>query len=213
MSLDKRVTSEIKVNGPNRLYVRGSGQYNLDENNELETRVVRIHLLQHLLNIACEGLIDCNEMNTLFGTRFESLADELYEFYRPFIEAGVNIFDHSEYYMRDQIKKYLTRPLVGGGMNATAEESTPGLPEGWWYDFPGYAHKHFNFGHIVVSYDEHLIVNTYEGDAFEHGQDPTNWIYISEAKDYAELFLAYPDEAPEISMACKFIKENCNPQI
>jgi hypothetical protein len=203
----------MKVIRRNTLEIKPGGIYELSGYNETEERIAKLRLLSHFINLAEEHLAESGENNVLFGTRLENLADELFELYKPFIEADVDIFSYANYYDRAQLKRYSERPLVGGGMNASKEESTNGLPEGWWYYGVYCAHKWFSFGNVAVSYDEFLKVNTYEGDGLDRGADPVNWIHIKEQKDYAELFTSYPEDAAEIAMACRFIKETSNPQI
>lgn len=206
MGLETAVLSKITVTGNNRMYIKNCGQYNIGDS-EIETRLAKLYILRHLLDIACECLSESSEMTTLFGTRFETLAEELYSFYKPYIKAGVNIFNYHNYYMRDQLKKYAERPLAGGSMNASLEESTPGLPLGWWHEYEGHAHKWFSDGHIAVYYEDSFIhINTYVLDDMERGLDPINWIHIKEAKDYGELFRIYPDNAAEIAAVCKWVE-------
>jgi hypothetical protein len=88
-------------------------------------------------------------------------------------------------------------------MNASPEESTEGLPEGWWYEWPGQARKMFSFCLVVIDIDECLRVGIYD----KHTDDePTEMIMVTTLGDYREVWRKFPDAAFEIQTTSTFVQ-------
>lgn len=204
--LNELIASTIKVVGKNVVHTRPGGTYDLNENNDIESRVVRLHLLSHFCDLAIEELYNNGETRLLKGGRIEQLADDLFEDFVPFIKEGVNIFEYADYFMREQLLKYAARPVVGCHMNAGETEKTEGLPEGWWYDFPGHAHKYFDFGHVVIDEDECIRVMCYCNDDADL-QRPVIGIDVKERGNYSEVVKRFvrPEAYTEIIIACEYV--------
>jgi hypothetical protein len=204
LDLDKRVTSTIEVVRPNYLDMFPGGWYELGLDNDTEERVVRLHLLQHFISMMMEDICESGENRVIQHVRTEALADDLFELYRPFIEAGCDIFSHAEFYDRKTLDKYKSRPIVNGYMNAGPNDKQAGLPDGWWYEFPGQAQKMFDFGFVVIDEDECVRIGIYEHDTNEQ---PIDMIYITQRGDYRELYKKHLNHASEISTVCDWIYE------
>lgn len=85
--------STIKVTAPNCLHMIPGGQYNLNEDSQVEARVVKLHMLIHHMEMMIEDLCESNENNIKKGKEAEVLADALFKEYRLSIEKGLNVFD------------------------------------------------------------------------------------------------------------------------
>jgi len=191
-----------KVIGNNIIHMVPGGTYNLNENNEIEQRVINLHLLAMFADIATNELCENSEcMKTLFGPRMEQLGEDIFEKLMPFIKEGVDIFNYTEYYNRAKLETYSLRPIMRGYMNATKEETREGLPEGWWYEFPGQCQKAFTQGFVSVDYDNGIQVGLYNNAV---DKDAYEMYYITKRGDYSEIFKRF-DAALEIVQACEFI--------
>jgi hypothetical protein len=191
-----------KVVGKNIIHMVPGGTYNLNDNNEIEQRVVNLHLLAMFADIAANELCENGEcMQTLFGSRMEQLGEDIFEKLMPFIKEGVDIFNYTEYYNRTKLDTYDKRPIVNGYLNATEEETVDGLPNGWWYEFPGQCSKMFKQGFVVVDYDNGVQVGLYSNAV---DKDAYEMYFISKRGDYSEIFKRF-DAALEIVQACEFI--------
>jgi len=202
MGYDKMITASMKVVKPNYIELHPGGWYNLNESNYVEAAVVRLHMLSQFCDMMAEAYAYSGENNVLMGHEVEVVAERLFEEYRPFIEAGCDIFSHSEFYDRKTLDKYKSRPIVNGHMNAGPNDTQDGLPDGWWYEFPGQAQKMFDFGFVVIDEDECVRIGIYE-----HGTDeqPIDMIYINQRGDYRELYKRYINDAAEIATVCDWI--------
>ena len=201
------VSSKVKVYGPNKVEMQPGGCYELGVENDTEERVVRLHLLSHFIDLVIHDICETSENRILKGSRIETLADDLFEDFRSFIEAGFDIFDIPEYYMLEKLNLYKQRPIVGTEWNAGPTETEEGLPPGWWWDHPGHAKKFFDFGMIIIDVDSYPRIVAYKDhDAWESGIF-LNWIEIETEADYSKVFLAYPSVAFEIVQAAKWTLE------
>lgn len=85
--------SVIKVVKPNYLDLRPGGYYNLNEDNQLEARVAKLHILAHHIELMINDLCETSENRIKKGKEAEKLADELFKGYKHGIEKGLNMFD------------------------------------------------------------------------------------------------------------------------
>lgn len=85
--------STIKVVKPNFLDMKPGGWYNLNEDNWLENRIVKLHLLAHHVELMINDLCETSENRIKKGKETERLADELFKEYKRGIEKGLNMFD------------------------------------------------------------------------------------------------------------------------
>jgi hypothetical protein len=202
MGYDKMICASIKVVNPSVVELHPGGTYNLNENNQVETAVVKLHMLAQFCDMMAEAWSYSGENNVLMGEEVEVLADKLFDEYRPFIEAGFNIFGLDEFYNCKQLNKYKRRPIVNGYMNAAPGEEEEGVPAGWWYEFPGQLQKAFDFGLVVVDEDECVRIGVYEKSTDEQ---PIDWIDISQRGNYSQIHRKYPDICTELILACEYI--------
>ena len=216
MSLENMTTSSFKILEPMVFELHPGGLYNLNEDNCVETAIVKLSLLSHFCDLAANSWSYSGENNLMFNKEIEALAEKIFTTYTPFFEAGLDISKYNEYYMPRQLETYLARPIVNGQFNATADESTDGFPEGWWYDFPGIAAKHFTFGKICIDTDEHVRIWLYANND-DDNQNPIDGVDITCDADYGKIFVKWPGSAVEIAAAAKRIweidQDNNNPQI
>jgi hypothetical protein len=203
MGLDKMITATAIVVGKNILELHPGGTYNLNEDNEIERRVVNLHLVSMFADMAAAELCQNGEcMQTLQGPRLEQLGEDIFEAYAPFIRQGINVFGLDSFYERKTLAKYAERIPVNGYLNAGPNERTEGLPEGWWYEFPGQAQKMFACGFLVIDIDECLRVGVYQNNTDEQ---PIDMVYISQRGNYSEVFKKFTGIATEVLEACEFI--------
>ena len=202
MGYDKMITASMKVLKPNFVELHPGGWYNLNENNYVETAVVKLHMLSQFCDMMAEAYANAGENNVLLGHVVEVVAERLFEEYRPFIEAGCDIFSYADFYDRKTLDKYQKRPIVNGQMNMADDEQTPGLPKGWHYEFPGQAQKMFDCGLLVIDHDEHVRIGVYEKSTDDQ---PIDMIYITQRGNYQQVFRQFEGNALEILEACEFI--------
>ena len=202
MGYDKMITASMKVLKPNCVELHPGGVYNLNENNCVETAVVKLHMLSQFCDMMAEAWSYSGENNVLMGEEVETLADKLFNEYKPFIEAGCDIFNHADFYNRKTLDKYKTRPIVNGFMNSSPTEIEEGLPEGWWYEFPGQAQKMFKDGLVVIDFDECIRIYIYENNTDEQPWDTT---LITQRDNYSEVFRKYLGFAEEVMLASEFV--------
>jgi hypothetical protein len=216
MGYESMTTSSIKVVEPMVFDMHPGGRYNLNEDNYVETAVVKLHLLSHFVDMMINSYCCTGENQIILGTETDALANQLFDLYRPLFEAGIDIAKYNEYYDEKQLYKYLKRPIVNGEFNATAEETHEGFPVGWWYDFPGIAHKQFPFGKVCIDVDTEIRVWVY--DAHDECNDNViDGIEIGCDADYGKLFVKWPGAAAELATIAKIMwadnQEYNNPQI
>ena len=203
MGLDKMITASVKVVAKNVLELHPGGTYNLSEDNEIERRVVNLHFVSIFADMAAAELSHNGEcMQTLMGSRLEQLGESIFELYEPFIRAGVDVFRYNEFYNRKALEVYTNRTFVNGHMNPGPNERHPCLPEGWSYEFPGQCQKMFDFGFVVVDYDEWVRIGIYSNSTDDQ---PNDYIYICQVGDYRELYKKHLNHASEIATVCDFI--------
>jgi hypothetical protein len=193
-----------KVVGKNVLHMVPGGTYRLNDNNEIEQRVINLHLLAMFADIAADELCENGEcLQTLFGPRMEQLGEDIFDRLAPYIKAGVDIFSHTEYYNNKKLTLYDKRPIENGYLNATEEETIDGLPNGWWYEFPCQCSKMFKQGLVAVDYggDNGIQVSLYSNAV---DKDTYEIYFISKRGDYSAIFKHF-DAAFEIVQACEFI--------
>ena len=100
MNLNKCVISTITVVKPNYLDMHPGGAYNLNEDNSIELRIVKLHLLKHHIAMMEEDICANGENRIHRHRETEHLADMLFDIYKPCIELGVDIFNaEGEYYL------------------------------------------------------------------------------------------------------------------
>jgi hypothetical protein len=198
------VHQQFKVIGPLKFELKPGGHYYLNEDNYTENRIVKLSLVAHFCELMAASHSVCGENNLVMSMDIEDIASRLFNLYEPFFTAGVNIFEYTEYFLPKTLEKYLKRPVVSGQMNASDDESTEGLPTGWWYDFPGFAHKVFTYGKIVISHDMYPHVCSYAPNDNDN-ENVMVGIEITKPEDYGKLFVEWPDAAAEIAMAIKFV--------
>jgi len=206
MGLESMITSSIKVVGKNIVELHPGGTYNLNELNQVETAVVKLHLLSHFCELMAESWSHSGENNLFYGTAVEELADTVFDQYKKFIEAGLDIFSYDEYYMRKAMLKYDARPIVCGQFNAGPDEKEDGLPEGWYYDWPGHASKNFEAGRFVIDADSCVRIGVYEHNDRDN-ERPIDWIEIIAVDDCAVIYKKYPAIADELIRAVVYVKE------
>lgn len=192
-----------KVIAKNVIELHPGGFYNLNEDNEIERRVVNLHLVSMFTELAANELCENGEcMQTVLGMRLEQLGDDLFDKYAPFIANGVDIFSHQDFQTKEGLAKYSKRTFVNGFMNASPEETHKNLPEGWWYEFPGQCQKMFDFGFIAIDYDECVRIGLYISSEEENLVD----VYlITKRGDYSKIFTRFHDNALELVQVCEFI--------
>ena len=192
-----------KVIAKNVIELRPGGFYNLNEDNEIERRVVNLHLLSMFAELAANELCENGEcMQTVLGMRLEQLGDDLFDKYMPFIANGIDIFSYQDFQTKEGLAKYSKRTFVRGFMNASPEETHKGLPEGWWYEFPGQAQKMFDFGFIAIDHDECIRICLYNDSEIDN---PIDMYLISRRGDYSQIFAHFPTYAIELVQVCEFI--------
>lgn len=99
MGLNKCVTSTITVVKPNLLEMHPGGTYNLNEDNSIELRIVKLHLLKHHIAMMEEDICANGENHIHRHREAEHLADMIFDIYKPCIELGIDIFNaDGEYY-------------------------------------------------------------------------------------------------------------------
>lgn len=205
---NQKTESKINVLKPNYLKMTPGGLYDLNEANYCERAVVKIHLLQQLLEIASERICCNGEIDGMvLDTEITALADKAFELYAPFIQDGVDIFEYSDYTDPKTLERYLKRPRVLGQMNAGPDEGVEGIPAGWWFDFPGFANKTFDIGQMVVDMDGEYRFWVYAPGTWEDGQDPIDTVEIQDEHELDKLRDKWPALADELTQIFFFIKK------
>ena len=203
--LYKMITASVAVTGKNVVHFTPGGTYNLNENNEIEQRIVHLRLLGIFAELAEAELSYNGEcMSVGFGPQMERLGEEIFERYQSFIETGYNIFEHANFYERSALVNYMQRPIVNNYMNAGPGDRTPGLPDGWWTEFPGQCQKMFNEYFVVVDYDECVQIGIFEN---KHTEVPCDMVFISTPGDFREIYKNYREHAAEITTVCDYVYE------
>ena len=203
--LYKMITASVEVVGKNVVHFRPGGTYNLNEDNEIEKRIVNLRFLAMFAELAEAELSNNGEcMSVMFGPQMERLGEEIFERYQPFIENGCNIFDHTNFYERPALVAYAQRPIVNQFMNAGPADRTPGLPDGWWTEFPGQCQKMFNEYFVVIDYDECVQIGIYQNNKSEI---PIDMVFISTPGDFREVYKNYREHAAEITTVCDYCYE------
>jgi hypothetical protein len=211
-----RVTEEtsrrIEVNGKEKFFISGCGQYNLAEKDcsEMEADIAKVHMLEHFVQLTAAAICNNGDAgNVVGGDEILKLARIMYERYAYFYRNGLNVFEYCEYYDKFTLEKYLNRTVVAGHFNCPIDERQhDDLPEGWWYDFPGHAVKYFDITDrgtkIVVDCDTFIRIGFYYADDKDN-DNPYNWIDIEVRGDYSAVFKYYPELATELMQACEFV--------
>lgn len=207
------LSNSINVIKPNYLYIKGGGCYDLNEDNYCELAVVKIHLLQHFLEVASERICNNGEIDgMIFDKEIMDLAEKVFAKYGRYIKAGVDVFEYADYDDPKQMAKFDTRELVCGTMNAGPEEGTEGLPAGWWLDFPGYAHKAFEgIGIVIVDQDgKDVRIGIYENEKAHELGNVKDWIEIDVTPNQAlaqenKLSTYAPEFSKEVMLVVEFI--------
>jgi hypothetical protein len=202
MGYDKMITASMNVMKANFLELHPGGWYDMSEDNYVELAVVKFHMLAQFCEMMAESYSCTSENQIILGDEAEALATKLYEEYKPFIEAGCDIFSHTAFYDRKTLDKYKKRPIVNGHMNMCEEETLAGLPNGWSYEWPGQAQKMFNFGLICIDYDVCIRICIYDKLTDEQ---PIETVFITQHGNYQQVFRKYVGNALEILEACEFV--------
>lgn len=205
---NQKVYSTFNVEGPNKVSCRG-GHYNLNEDNQVELAVTKLHLLQHFVDLAVERLCNNGELSGMvMDKEITTLSDDLFKKYARFIQAGCDVFEYSEYDEPAVLERFNQRELVNGEMNAGPSESKEGLPVGWWYDFPGFANKTFALGQMVVDMeDSETRFWVYRPGDWQEGGQPIDGLDIT--KDQLDLLhTKWPELAEELIEVFNFIQKD-----
>lgn len=161
--MTQRTCDKIRVTGVNKLKVRPGGFYHMELGCREEQLIAKIHMLAVFCNLEAEDISESGESLSVIGQEIAVVAEKLYEVYRPAIESGHNVFEWDRYWDKRNAKRYVGRPIINQYCNASKSEATKGLPEGWWYNYLGYAEKMFEDYFIVVGngngYPEVSILN------------------------------------------------------
>lgn len=109
MNLNKCVTSTITVAKPNMLEMHPGGWYNLNEDNSIELRIVKLHILKHHIAMMEED-ISANGENRIHRHReAEHLADMIFDIYKPCIELGIDIFNADGEYYEEKVNPLIQK--------------------------------------------------------------------------------------------------------
>lgn len=208
----KNLNHEIKVVNANMLEIKGFGYVNMELGNYTEQRIAKLGLLEKLIKATMDQLAECNENNVIFGKELESLAEKAYEEYAPFITEGINIFEIDNCFVKLHLENFKTRPIINGYTNAGPNDQCSGLPEGWWWNFPGYAEKMFEDSFIVIgSVDDCIRVDRIEPEPnIDCGFQPDFSIECRDCEGLYEheIYEKFPeDQAREICEVVNFCKE------
>ena len=141
----------LEITRCNELYVPGSGFYNMKNAHWLERTVAKLGLLAVVCNHTADDLSKSGENLTILGPEIEALADKLYKIYKPAVENGHDVFGLDRFWDKRNAVRYAHRPILNGYANASPEERTDGLPDGWWYNHSGFVTKMFEDQFVVVS--------------------------------------------------------------
>lgn len=206
----RNLNHEIKVIRRNQVEIKGHGVYDMEYGNYIEHRVAKLGLLGKLIEAAIDRLADCGENNTILGKELEALAEIAYEEYAPFISEGINIFEIDNCFIKLDLENFKTRPRINGYTNAGPNDQCSGLPEGWWWNYPGYAEKMFHDSFIVISsVDRGIRVDSILPELGKEGcYEPDFSIECHEGDYEREIYEKFPKEqADEICEVVNFCKE------
>jgi hypothetical protein len=109
MNLNKCVTSTITVVKPNLLDIHPGGWYNLNEDNSIELRIVKLRILQHHISMMEEDIAANGENRIHRHREAEHLADMLFDVYKPCIELGIDIFNAEGVYYEEKIDPLISK--------------------------------------------------------------------------------------------------------
>ena len=140
----------IIVKAANYLEFNPGGWYDLSHGNDIERRIAKLVILRRWILETENCLSESGENMTEDGAMLEKMADHFFEKVRPAIESGYDVFGREQWWNKEYFTKYMTRPHINGYDNAAPSETESGLPEGWWWNFPGYATKMFEDRFIVI---------------------------------------------------------------
>lgn len=98
--------NEITVLKSNSLKLVPGGLYNLNEGNETERRVVKLHMLKVFADLCAEDVSNMGENHVELGSEIEAIADKLFELYRPNIEKGHDVFEHKDFFRAGKLGAY-----------------------------------------------------------------------------------------------------------
>lgn len=183
----------IKVNNKGGVYIDGHGQYNLGDSST-EDRVLKLALLKELCEHAMNDLAESGEILTPHADKLESLANDMFSGYSHYIEHGCDIFSCIWWHRASGLRRYNSRHMACGFMNATDEESVNyyehNPPKGWWLDeSPTRLSKAFNnFGILVIDYDTEIRIGCYR-HALDM-PDKSVWLYTA---SNAAIFIKMPE--------------------
>jgi hypothetical protein len=94
----KIVSTSIEVMKPNYLDIKGGGWYNLNEDNETEATVVKLHILQHMIGLMIENKCENGEITTHCNKEIMAAADKLFSIFQGAIAHGVDVFQDTDNY-------------------------------------------------------------------------------------------------------------------
>lgn len=101
-----RYHNEINVLKSGVIELRPGGVYNLNEDNEVELRVVKLHLLKAFADLCAEDVSSMAENHVVLGDAIEGLADRLFEVYGPSIMRGHDVFMHKDFFRPGKLERY-----------------------------------------------------------------------------------------------------------